>query len=269
MKRTCIVVVLLCWWALAAPAQAAPPLPKSIASIGDSITRAANVCCWYGDRPSRSWSTGGEASDGIRSHYERILSLQPAILGRNYNDARSGARMADAPAQASRAVAQRAHYVTILMGANDVCTSSPSTMTSTDSFRANFETTMRTLDSGLPARSRVFVSSIPNVYQLWQVLRANWLARSVWEAADICQSMLDSNRTEAQRQTVLARETAFNQILQEVCARYSRCKFDDHAVFNFQFSADMVSKLDYFHPSSAGQAMLARVTWNVSWWGSN
>jgi lysophospholipase L1-like esterase len=257
---------LICWLAAASPAQAQPPLPKSIASIGDSITRATNVCCWYGDHPSRSWSTGGNASDSIRSHYERILSLQPAIQGRNYNDARAGARMADAPAQAARAVSQGAHYVTILMGANDVCTSSPSTMTSTQSFRTNFEATLETLDSGLPARSRIFVSSIPDVYQLWEILHGNWLARTVWEAANICQSMLDQNRTEAERQAVVAREAAFNEILREVCSRYSRCKFDNYSVYNFQFTTDMVSKLDYFHPSTAGQATLARVTWNVSWW---
>jgi lysophospholipase L1-like esterase len=268
MKRTSLIAVVVAWVSFAVPAQAEPALPKSIASIGDSITRAANVCCYYGDHASRSWSTGGYTGDTTRSHYERILALQPAILGRNYNDARSGARMAEAPTQAARAVSQGAHYVTILMGANDVCTSSPSNMTSTTSFRSSFEAAMRTLDTGLPRRSKVFVSSIPNIYQLWQVLHGNWLARSVWETVGICQSMLDGGRTEAQRQDVLAREQAFNRILQEVCARYARCKFDGYAVYNFQFTADMVSKLDYFHPSTAGQTMLARVTWQSSWWGS-
>ena len=30
---------------IAQPAWAAPPLPSSMAAIGDSITRAADVCC--------------------------------------------------------------------------------------------------------------------------------------------------------------------------------------------------------------------------------
>ncbi|HEU5278318.1 MAG TPA: hypothetical protein VFU26_05385 [Gaiellaceae bacterium] len=55
----------------ASSASAAPPLPNSIASIGDSITRAADVCCWYGDHPAQSWSTGGGAFDEINSHYAR------------------------------------------------------------------------------------------------------------------------------------------------------------------------------------------------------
>ena len=274
MRKSLLLIAILVLFTIpVAPAptaaeQATPPLPTSIASIGDSITRATNVCCWYGDHPGRSWSTGGTFWDGILSHYERILTLRPTILGRNYNDSRAGAKMADAPAQAAKAVAQQAAYVTILIGANDVCTSAPATMTSKEDFRAHFKATMRTLDSGLPSNAHIFVSSIPNIYQLWKVLHTNWLARATWSTFGICRSMLGSSRTESQRQAVLARERAFNQILHDVCARYEKCKFDDYAVFNFQFSANTVSKLDYFHPSLNGQSVLAELTWKHSWWGS-
>ena len=81
----------------AASAQEAPPLPDSIAAVGDSITQAVDVCCFYGNWPRHSWSTGYASSDGIASHYERILARNPAIRGRRYNNAVSGARMADAP----------------------------------------------------------------------------------------------------------------------------------------------------------------------------
>src|SRR5215211_1307091 len=120
MRLRTLIAVTAAAVSLATPsiASAAPPLPSSIAGIGDSITRAADVCCWYGDHPAQSWSTGGGAFDGISSHYERIRALKPGIYGHNYNDARSGARMRDAVGQAEAAVAQRARYVTILMGAN-------------------------------------------------------------------------------------------------------------------------------------------------------
>src|SRR6266511_5722436 len=121
--RKCLLVGFAVAVLVGAPgASAAPPLPNSIAAIGDSITRAADVCCWYGDHPAQSWSTGGGLFDGITSHYERILKLKPSIYGHNYNDAKSGAKMRDAAGQAQSAVSQRARYVTILMGANDVCT---------------------------------------------------------------------------------------------------------------------------------------------------
>lgn len=252
-----------------APAAAAqPPAPTSMAGIGDSITRATDVCCWYGDHPRHSWSTGGWPFDSIHSHYERLRALNPAIFGRNYNDARAGARMRDAPGQAQVAVAQGALYVTILMGANDVCTRTIATMTSVADFRAQFTATMNVLASGLPPGSHVFVSSIPNVYRLWSLFRSDPTAQFIWSIAQICQSMLSPANTEQDRQTVLAREQAFNQVLAEVCAAYAMCRFDDLAVFDYPFAARHVSRLDYFHPSLSGQAVLASVTWAHSWWAA-
>ena len=218
-------LVVLLAGLVAQPARAAPPLPASMAALGDSITRASDVCCAYGDHPGQSWSTGSTSYDGIASHYERIRQLNPAITGRGYNDAVTGAKMSAAPGQATQALNQGARYVTILLGANDLCTSSPSTMTSPEDFQAYFSQAMATLLA--PGQDRyVFVASIPNLYQLWQVLHTNSLARTVWAAANICQSMLGGTRTEAQRQQVVARERAFNQILADVCAQYPRCRWD-------------------------------------------
>jgi lysophospholipase L1-like esterase len=268
MRRLLQLGVVTAFLIAAPVASAAPPLPGSMAGIGDSITRATDVCCWYGDHPPQSWTTGGGAFDGIRSHYERIRSLNPAIAGRNHNDARAGAKMRDAQGQAQIAVTQGARYVTILMGANDVCTRSPSTMTSVSEFREQFAATMSVLVAGLPAESHVFVSSIPNVYRLWQVLRSDPAAQFVWAVAQICQSMLSPANTEADRQAVLARNRAFNDVLAEVCGQHAMCRFDDYAVFNFPFSAGHVSRLDYFHPNLSGQATLASLTWQSSWWAT-
>jgi lysophospholipase L1-like esterase len=268
IRRFMLVGFVVAVLAGAPGASASPPLPSSIAGIGDSITRATDVCCWYGDHPAQSWSTGGGLFDGIRSHYERLLARNWGIYGHNYNDARAGAKMIDAEGQAQAAVAQHAAYVTILMGANDVCTSSPSTMTSVADFTAQFTATMNTLAAGLPTGSHVFVSSIPNIYKLWQLLHGNNAAQFVWWAAQICQSMLSPYNTEQVRQFVLAREQAFNQVLAGVCSHYAMCRFDDGAVFSYQFRARQVSTLDYFHPSLSGQATLAGLTWRRSWWGT-
>ena len=245
-------------------AQRAAPPPKSMATIGDSITRAANVCCWYGDHPANSWSSGGAVWDRVASHYERLRAIDPGITVRN--NAVSGARMSDGPTQAQQAVAQGAHYVTILLGANDLCTPSPETMTATETFRAQFRQTMETLAAGLPGGSRIFVASIPDVYQLWRIYHTNPVARVVWDVADICQSLLATERSAQQRQNVRTRNIEFNTVLEQECAAVARCLFDDNAVFNFQFGSGHVSKLDYFHPSLSGQAALAEVTWNATFW---
>jgi lysophospholipase L1-like esterase len=272
MGRVARIVVVTLVVALAGlvvqPAWAAPPLPSSMAAIGDSITRAYDVCCAYGDHPGQSWSTGSTAYDGIASHYERIKQRNPAITGHGYNAAVSGAKMAQASTQAEKAVSRGARYVTILLGANDLCTSSPATMTSTTTFRSQFSKAMATL-MAQDRKPYVFVSSIPNLYQLWQVLHTNSLARWAWANFHICQSMLAATNTDTQRGQVRTREVAFNQILADVCAQYPRCRWDGGAVYNYQFSASQVSTLDFFHPSLSGQAALARVTWAASWWPSS
>ncbi len=250
----------------AAAAAPAPPLPDSMAAIGDSITQAVDVCCFYGNWPGHSWSTGNVPLDGIASHYERLRAQHPAIRGHRWNNAVSGAQMADAPGQARGTVGQGAQYVTILMGANDLC-GWDGTLTPTATFRAQFTETLDILRTGLPA-SHVFVASIPNLYQLWSILRTNPVAQTVWQAAGICPSMLNFFNSAADRQAVIDREAELNQVLEDVCATWSNCRFDNYLTYNYAFTRSMVSKLDYFHPSLSGQATLSTLTWNASWWGS-
>ena len=246
-------------------AQEPPPLPSSIVAIGDSITQAFDACCFYGNWPRHSWSTGYDADGGVASHYERIRAQNPAIRGHRHNNSVSGAKMDDAPGQAQATVAQGAQYVTILMGANDLCDAGGLTPTAT--FRAQFQQTIGILRDGLPG-SRVFVSSIPDLYQLWRLFRTDPAAQLVWQTARICPPMLRITNSEADRQRVVQRELELNEVLREVCAGWDRCRFDGGRTYGFQFTRAMVSRLDYFHPSLLGQATLAAETWRVSWWGS-
>jgi lysophospholipase L1-like esterase len=247
-------------------ADAAPALPNSMAALGDSITRAYDACCWYGEHPSDSWSTGGNAFDGVSSHYERLRELNPQIAGRQADDAVTGAKANDLSRQVENAVAKRPDYVTILIGANDLCTSSTRTMTSVATFTSEVTAALAALHQQLP-EARIFVGSIPNLYQLWSVLHTDGWARFVWSVAGICQSMLAPTNTEAQRQQVAQRELAFNHVLAESCRQYSRCRWDGDAVYHHAFTPSQVSRLDYFHPSLSGQSALADTTWAASWWG--
>jgi lysophospholipase L1-like esterase len=107
--------------------------PNSMASLGDSITRAFNTGgVPLTDAPGNSWSTGTRTS--VQSHYVRILAADPAILERNFNDAKSGAKMVDLDPQVSTATEQNVAYITILIGANDLCTRTVAGMTSIADF---------------------------------------------------------------------------------------------------------------------------------------
>ena len=119
---------------------ATPPLPNSIAAIGDSISQAFDDCCYYGNHPQDSWSTGWLYPwDGVDSHYARILAANRSIAGRFHDDAVAGAKVGVIGTQVQQAINQKAQYVTVLIGANDVCTSSISTMTRTTTFEYQFQ----------------------------------------------------------------------------------------------------------------------------------
>jgi PKD repeat protein len=141
-------------------------------------------------------------------------------------------------------------------------------MTSVATFRSQFETAMSRVMASTTAN--VYVVSIPNVYQLWNLFKGDGWARFIWSIAGICQSLL-ANPTSTQaadvqrRETVRQRNIDFNTQLAQVCALYpGRCRFDNNAVFNTTFLASDVSG-DYFHPSINGQAKLASVSWNAGY----
>jgi lysophospholipase L1-like esterase len=270
------VLALLSPSALAAKPAPAPtttePIPSSMASLGDSITRGFNACGWFVDCTNESWSTGGDSVIG--SHYLRILKKNSAISGHNLNDARSGAKAVDLDGQAATAVSQNVDYVTVLMGANDACTSDEASMTPVATFRSQVEAALTRLQTGLP-NARVFVSSIPDIKRLWYIGKDSSSARSAWSGFGICQSMLANPQSTAQadvdrRARVQQRVIDFNTQLAQACTAYgANCKFDGNAVFNYPFVISQVSGWDYFHPNKSGQTVLASETWKVvhATWG--
>jgi lysophospholipase L1-like esterase len=268
-RRPAVLATLLVVLALFPSAAGAASFPRSMASTGDSITRAFNTGLFpYIDNPSASWSTG--TSTTVNSQYLRLLKLNRKIQGHNYNDAVSGAKMANLAGQMQTAVAQHVQYVTVLMGGNDLCTSSVGTMTAVATFRAQLTNAMNTLTGGLPA-VRVEVVSIPNAYHLWELFKDNLIARTVWSTFSVCQSLLANPLSTAaadvaRRAAVQQRNIAYNDVLHDTCALYVQCRFDGYAVFNTVFLASDITGRDYFHPSVSGQAKLASVTWAAGYW---
>jgi lysophospholipase L1-like esterase len=259
----CLAVALT-----AVPAHAyTVPLPNSMASTGDSITRAFDISWLHllSDSPQYSWSTG--TSTSVNSEYERILALNPAISGHVYNDAKTGAKMADLDGQAKTAASQGVQYLTVLMGANDLCTSTIAGMTPTATFQSEFSTALSDFFAADPS-AHVYVSSLPDIYNLWSVLHTNSAAASAWKTFGICQSMLSTSDTSAQRQQVVTQEAADNSALQAVCATYANCLWDNYAGYNFKFPASDISTVDYFHPNLQGQNDVASVAWKAGYWAT-
>lgn len=237
--------------------------PKSLAAVGDSITRGFDACSVLSDCPEVSWATGTDPA--VRSLAVRLLG-KDAVAANSWNFARSGARMADLPGQMARAAAESPELVTVLVGANDACRSSVAAMTPVAEFRADFEESLRTLRAERP-KAQVFVASVPDLKRLWSQGRVSEMSRQVWKLG-ICPAMLaepdavDSKSAE-RRDTVYERVVAYNEVLSEVCAKDRRCRYDDDAVFDYRFGAGQLSQWDFFHPSRDGQSRLAELAFRA------
>jgi lysophospholipase L1-like esterase len=247
--------------------------PNVMTALGDSITRGFHTGTILQDVPANSWATGTNTS--VNSLCLRIKAINPVMNcgaanpPNGGNDAVTGARVAGTNAQAVNAVARnpKPELVVILIGANDVCTSSQTNMTSVASFRASIETTLNTLSTGLP-NARIQVMSIPNIFNLWNVGRVSASARFAWSLLGICQSMLANPTSFAaadvsRRANVQQRNVDFNTQLQQACAGYIHCRFDNNAAYNLPFVLSDLSTIDFFHPNIQGQAKAANVAWTA------
>ena len=199
-------------------------LPASMAALGDSMTRAFLACEGLADCPVASWSTGG--LDAVDSHARRIerLAGRPVTT---HNLAVSGARVSGLATQVTLAIRARPAYVTVLIGANDACTSSEETMTPVTEFGATFDRELARLVRRLP-RTRVLVASIPDLLRLWEVGHDVPTVREAWERYGICRSMLgDATDTgpaaQARRARVRQRVAGYNAAMAAACARHRTC----------------------------------------------
>jgi hypothetical protein len=237
-----------------AAAQADPPTPtdprvgppNSIAVIGDSISTATGTGGLGAEVPNNSWATGNNTS--VNSNYRRILAMNPAISGKNYNMASNGRRMVHGVPQA-QALPLDTEYVQIQLGGNDLCMPTVPQMTSLADYRSQFADTLAAIKQRVPD-ALVFVASVPDIYNLWYIRGAPnppnphqsnqaGQARLYWGTGIIpCQSLLanptgmsqdDIDRREAVRQ----QNKDYNAILEEECDAVLRCRFDEHDLFNF------------------------------------
>jgi lysophospholipase L1-like esterase len=251
------------------PAQPAPQpsppagLPSVMVALGDSLTSGVGSCGPFRACPDKSWATGTDPQ--VDSHYSRIVAANPKIKVRATNLAERGARAAGLNAQAAKAVQAKAQYVTVLIGADDACARK---MTPVGEFRDEVDDALSTLRSGLP-KAKVLVVSIPDLYRLWQIAHTDRLAQIEWVIVGPldCPSLLTeavstARADDRRRRQVADRIDAYNAQLAGACKAYGkRCRWDGGGVHNVQFTLDLVSRYDYFHPNAAGQRKLAEASY--------
>jgi hypothetical protein len=55
----------------------------------------------------------------------------------------------------------------------------------------------------------------------------------------------------------------YNAVLEDVCEKDERCRFDGGAVYKYRFDTAQLSTWDWFHPSTSGQKLLAEMAYRV------
>ncbi|MFI7422322.1 GDSL-type esterase/lipase family protein [Nonomuraea sp. NPDC049684] len=264
LGRLSPVVTAVLVLAASGPAQAvaaAQPVPETMAALGDSISTGFNSCGWYVSCAARSWAAGDNAQ--VDSHYLRLRGLTGTLHRENF--AVPGSTSADLLGQVNQAIAAKADYVTILIGAQDACKRTEREMTPVALYRRRMDAALSALRAGVP-QARVFIASVPDLRRLWQVGKGNPLARTFWTVGRICQTMLADpasvKKADVERRArVRARVMAYNREAALACAAMGpSCDTDEGAIFSFPFTLDHVSKWDFFHPNLAGQKALAEQT---------
>ncbi len=243
----------------------APSPPTSIASTGDSIAQGFDACARLSPCTSVSYATG--SSPQSYSLYRRLLGGSPGLAGHEYNNAELGAHARDLFAQMALAVWQKADVVTVLIGANDACAPTVGQMTPVGQFRASIDQAFSFFFSQRPG-AKIVLSSIPDIYRVWQIAHNDPRAQASWRALPLCPSMLDNPTSTARldnlrRYFVSHQLKSYDDALASVCSKYGGCRWDGGAVTRYPFQEWQLSSYDYFHPNAEGHRALASIAWGA------
>jgi len=287
-----------------------PLVPMNQFNIGDSIGEGEAANGTIGSINHQTvWSTGYDGGDSVNAMNERFEAIDSAAYYENnasrdndFNKAISGSVMADFAPQAEAIVTAAsglpdgtAGMITVLMGNNDVCADTLAEMTDPGLFESQYRAGLDVLAS--PAFNEmvnVHISSIPDIYWLWEAKRDNFLCRTfIWpfvpcqnlleNAADDCESsesredpdtVYPGDGPNCQRRKAFHAEIrdTYNPILRDVLAEYQAnnqllyAEFVD--VFDVRFNSVHVNNGDCFHPSEAGHELLAEKAWCSSKWSA-
>lgn len=261
--------ILVAVAAVAPPVGAAPaPPPASMGAIGDSLSLGFGACANFVPCPDVSWSTGaGTDHPGFASHYTRLAALESALVGNAGNVAVPGSSVSAIPSQVANLAPMAPEYVTILIGAADVCKPSVDLMTPVDTFRASFRNGLAELRHQIP-EARVLAVGIPDLVSVLHAVRGRTGIESGFFAS-YCATVYanpysDAKADRQRRDLVRGRIRRYNDAIAAECARDGLCRTDRGALFRHRWTDSEVSA-DFLHPSVAGQQMMADVTFAAGW----
>ena len=232
-----------------------------IVSMGDSITAGFNTR-WPGDLSNSryNWSTGN--SKRVKSHLHKLKEIISHKV-KPINVAKSRSTSYQLKQQLENVKSSTIDYLTLLIGANDVCDWQEDYAESQQKFRHNVHDIIEKAIE-INEQVRIVLPSIPNMYRLYQQGKDKCGGR--WDYFEACPSLLSSDRTEAERLAFRDRLISANETLSELADNFSENVKYIGEIYEYEFTLEHVSRIDCFHPSIKGQNEIARITWENGWY---
>lgn len=248
------------------PTASAATIPEisTIAVVGDSASVGVNACAKSGVCEEASWAVGTDAEvNSVASRWAALSGTTPETLVL----ARPGAAIANRDSAINSLTDSGADLVLVLIGSNDICTASMSTVTPPAEFAAGYADLLTRMRVALPDATLI-AYSIPDLLQLWRIGRDDPASVRAWNSSPSCTSMLanaasDDPADEGRRDVIQQTIDADNAAIAAACAEVAGCFSDGGAVNSVEFTTAEISTIDHFHPSKQGQATLAAVAWSV------
>jgi GDSL-like Lipase/Acylhydrolase family len=295
---------------------APPALPKTMVSMGDSITAGAVAGLsrsqfynpfhlmkllgtlgeiavkWsaYGAIQDRhlSWASGLNSDFSVKSHAHRLAYLhakagtQMQVGSVSWSGDTSfnlEQQVTDALAwnSARNPAAAGPDYVTLLIGANDICADSVEHMSDDRDIYNNVDTAVSRLVSANP-NVKVVISSLPDVNSLNTVAKHSRLlgvypyqrCEDFWRKVNLCRTLTRLDEGSLDRHIVGEKVVAINRMLSEITERVNTQTQNQNVIYSpttyEQKFTDKDISIDCFHPNQRGQNMLAEATWNDGFW---
>ncbi|MET0782675.1 MAG: SGNH/GDSL hydrolase family protein [Microbacterium sp.] len=242
---------------------AAAPEVATLGILGDSVSLGVNACAEQGQCAAVSWSGGTDPEVGsVAVRLAAASGVEPSVV----NAAKDGGDVEDALGLVGEVLDADPQLVTVLLGGNDACAPTLDEMTPAADYEARLTELFARLNADAP-EATILAMSVPNLMHLWEIGHVNGQAVQAWNSSPSCKNLLGSAddasaEATARRAAVAARVDEYNAAIVRVCAAAERCIDDGGAVFAYDFSADEISAIDFFHPSIAGQRVIAGIAWD-------
>ncbi len=233
-----------------------------IGAIGDSITAGFNAEK-FSDNRGYSWSTGDKDEEKVDSHYFRVKENNQTKKIVTKNMAFVGAEAKDLLLQTRGLKNIHPNYVTVLIGANDVCHWQEDHAQELKGFKSDVGATIREVIKMKPD-VKITLLPIPNFKKLYELGKSHGCQQR-WNLISMCSPLLSQSVTEEKREKFYERWEDANDSLREVAS-----EFDQNVLFiedlkNYAFEWEHISPKDCFHPSVEGQNQIAELAWDATW----